>query len=31
MLRRVKNLAIGVFIDLRKVFDTVDHGIHIKS
>ena len=26
-----KNHAIGVFIDLRKVFDTVDHGILIKK
>ena len=30
MLRQ-KNHAIGVFIDLKRAFDTADHGILIKT
>ena len=31
MLRITKKHAIGVFIDHKKAFDTVDHGILIKK
>ena len=31
MLRITKTRLIGVFIDLKKAFDTVDHGILIKK
>ena len=30
MPKIVKNYAIVVFIDIKKAFDTVDHGIHQK-